>query len=232
MKKQYPVSAIDETSVAETGVSRPRAGVTLIELLVVSTILVLIAAISLPILQLVKQREKENRLEEILTYVRSSGIGVGTPRYANETYTKDGIEFSSDGYRNFMVRKIMAQVGVGTPVFTLASASYAIATGTYHGMIYPASPSAIIFSLGKSTTIPSGDDGSNITIKITQRFIRTIPPHPFEDWYPMAHWEFKVATDTTIWYASETWPVSAPGVSDIKSVGAGISLSGENTDTW
>ena len=239
--KQHPVLGAHQTFVSGTGAFCSRAGVTLVELLVVSTIMVLIAAIGLPTLQLVRQREKENRLKEILTYVRSSGIGVGTPRYTIEAYSANNAEFSSDGYRNFMIRKIMGQIGISG--FTYANASYAIATGTFHGTIYPASPPAVIYALGQSTSFPTAEPPAEtvVTVPVTQRFIRNIPPHPFEDWYPNAHWEFKAATDTNAagpWFDwpstfdTPAWPADATGVIDIKSIGAGIAINGEKMDSW
>lgn len=195
-----------------------RAGVTLVELLVVSTIMVLIASLTLPVSQIMRQREKENRLRDILRQVRDQGIGLGA---------------QMDGYANY----------VSMQINTLASepASFALASATNLGLLYPRNPTALENPAGEILNIATDSTGGLLTITIPGRFIRKIPPHPFIDWNPGAHWEFKaVATDATVpgqvWFASapaDAWSSNhASGVIDIRSRGAGLSLDGTNTDDW
>jgi type II secretory pathway pseudopilin PulG len=199
-----------------------RTGVTLVELLVVSTIMVLIASLTLPVSQIMRQREKENRLRDILRQIRDQGIGLGA---------------QMDGYANY----------VSSQINMLASdaARYALATATSNGLLYPRNPSMLENPAGEVLKIATDSSGGLFTLRIPGRFIRKVPPHPFIDWYPGAHWEFKaVATDstaglgTTIWWASAStapWnqvPPDATGVIDIRSRGAGLSLDGTNTDDW
>lgn len=199
---------------------RGRAGLTLVELLVVSTILVVIASLTLPVSQIIRQREKENRLREILRQVRDQGIGLGA---------------QLDGYSNYVTSQINR----------LASdaARYALATATYHGKLYPRNPSMLENPTGAIVSIATDSVGGLLTLRIPGRFIRKVPPHPFVDWYPGAHWEFKaIATDSsaglgsTIWFASaagDPWNTAkATGVIDIRSRGAGLGLDGTNTDDW
>lgn len=229
---------------------RRQSGVTLVELLVVSTVITLIAAISFPVLQIVRQREKENRLKEILNSVRKNAIGLGVPASSKDF---QDISFTSEGYRNFIIRKLMNAVGDQT--ILASEAAHAIASGTQLGTIFPASPSSVINPMGYVVLLATGPNAPDpYPITITQRFIRGIPEHPFKDWFPNAHWEFKaVATDAGAtrgpWYTLSAtytefdiergmytaipWPGSnATGVIDIRSMGAGIALNGSDTSQW
>ena len=194
-----------------------RRGVTLIEILIVTTVIALMASMILPVSQIIRQREKENRLREILSATRSA-IDTG---------------HELPGYKNFVSRKII-ELEV-----TSASESYALAWASSSGMLYPPSPSLLV---GRTTIASiSHGAGATLTVPINRRFIRRIPPHPFADWFPSAHWEYKaVATDVAAgagpWYSSSTtdpWNQGhATGVIDIRSVGAGIGLDGTLTDNW
>lgn len=204
---------------------------TLVELLVVSTIIALVAAISFPVLQIVRQREKENRLKEILNAVRKNGIGLGVPAYAN---SYQDTSYTSEGYRNFVLRKMMFEVASNTSnpaSFSYASASFAIASGTKWGTIFPVNPNCLVNPMGYVASMPSDNSNNVFLATITQRFIRGIPENPFVDWFPNATWQFKCAT-TNQWYSSATWPVAATGVLDIRAASASYSLNGQDMSTW
>lgn len=201
--------------------ARLAAGVTLIEVLVVTTVIALMASLALPVSQILRQREKENRLREILSNVRSA-IDTG---------------HELPGYKNFVSREIIRLEA------TSASESSALAWASSSGLLYPVSPSYLV---GRIPQVQISDSGlltppSTLTVPINRRFLRRVPPHPFADWFPAAHWEFKaVATDVAAgvgpWYSSSTtdpWNTGhATGVIDIRSVGAGIGLDGTLTDNW
>ena len=206
-----------------------RLGVTLVELMVVSTILVLIASLTLPVSQIIRQREKENRLRAILAQIRGQGIGLGS---------------QDDGYAEFVRSQIMFS--------SLAEASKSVAVGDVasRGLLFPFSPSLMENPTGYQTPpIRTDAIGTTISINIVpRRFIRKIPPNPFQEWYPNAHWEFTAATQTTglpsptfasagnpIPYSPNPWdssPNFATGVLNINSKGAGIGLDGTYTDDW
>jgi hypothetical protein len=183
--------------------------------------------------QLQRQREKEHRLKEILKYIRTSGIGVGSQTNTDQSYCQ--LANSSRGYRNYLTYRLYALIGV-EPDYTEASAAYAIFSGTENGTIYPRDPAVLVNPIGYVASISSDPFGGSVQLELKHRFIRGLPHHPFADWYPVAHWEFRaVTTDGSggpgPWF--ETWPYDhATGVIDIRSVGAGLSISGENTDTW
>ncbi len=203
-----------------------RSGITLIELLVVSTILVLIASLTLPVSQIIRQRDKESRLREILRQVRDQGIGLGT---------------QSGGYANYISYYLNTAVDPALP--TEASRSYAISSGIQLGLSYPRTPTLLENPIGQVLKIPTDGGTGSVTVTIPRRFIRKIPPHPFADWYPGVKWEFKIiASDpgaglgAQLWFASaagDPWNTGkASGVIDIRSSGAGIGLDGTNTDEW
>lgn len=194
-----------------------RRGVTLIEILVVSAVIALMASMILPVSQIIRQREKENRLREILSNTRSA-IDTG---------------HELPGYKNFVSREIIRLEA------TSASESYALSWASASGLLYPPSPSLLVGRVAIASI--SDGPGHTLPVPINRRFLRRIPPHPFADWFPAAHWEFKaVATDAFAgvgpWYSSaptDPWNnAHATGVIDIRSVGAGIGLDGTLTDGW
>ncbi|HNV71664.1 MAG TPA: type II secretion system protein, partial [Candidatus Ozemobacteraceae bacterium] len=166
---------------------------TLIELLVVSTILVLIASLTLPVSQIIRQRDKESRLREILRQVRDQGIGLGT---------------QSGGYANYVNYYLNTAIDPNLP--NDASRSHAIASGLQLGLSYPRTPTLLENPIGEVLHFPTDNSGGSVTVTIPRRFIRKIPPHPFADWYPGVRWEFRIISSdtgaglTSEWYASET----------------------------
>lgn len=229
-----------------------KRGVTIIEVMVVTTVVALLAAVSFPVYKIIQQREKEKRLKDILLNVRAAISGSKTAR-SNKLFRQ--------GYRNYVVTKGVYAIEKAHPNDSDAQnaaiakflASGTACDGTLDSL-YPASPSALLRATTYSVRLATDTDadtnsGSRVTVTISRRFLRSIPPHPFVSWYPNAHWEFKpvvtnIATatkDSTYasgpgdpWgntdYSAGNW--NATGVVDIVSRGAGIALDGSNTDDW
>lgn len=199
-------------------------GMTLVEIMVVSLIISILAAMSFPLFGIIQQRERERRLKLILNNIHSSIYGSSQYR-EGRIYT--------EGYRIYAIGKIYEEVDAqGDPI---ASAEFAIASGSKMGLLFPIDPMKVENSNGVSFKLPTDESGSDVEIAINRRFIRNIPPHPFKGVVPEAHWEFRAATTTypIEWFASESWPYGfATGVIEIRSTGAGIALNGENTDDW
>jgi len=210
-------------------------GMTLIEVLVVTAIMGLIAAIMVPMYQIVQQRDKEARLLEILNDVNN------------------GIQ----DYRTYVIKQGYAKIeaAITDEKKRTAAKDTMIASGAKFGYLYPIHPGKLLNPLGDTFEISTGPTAydaapGSVTIVINRRFLRRIPPHPFKLWYPNAHWELKeVASDTTFlpntgpWRAWESgygiatwmgWPTNnkATGVISLRSRGAGLSLAGDNTDDW
>lgn len=213
-----------------------RRGVTLIEIMVASTIVVLIAAVTFPVYQIIQQREKENRLRQILDNVRGAIYGCPVAM-ANRTFNQ--------GYRVHVLNKLANEVNTATE--TQETRDAALASGiSYlidHGLDLPFSPASLTSRapIGITFDVATGSDGS-ATVMIDRVFIRTIPPHPFAGWYPNAHWEFVPAictgtlntgNHTTKATDSASWQdIPATGVKNIISRGAGMAIDGTNTDDW
>lgn len=225
-----------------------KRGVTIIEVMVVTTVVALLAAVSFPVYKIIQQREKEKRLKDILLNVRAAISGSKTAR-SNKLFRQ--------GYRNYVVTKGVYAIE-NTAADPKTAISRFLASGTACDgkldSLYPESPSALLRATTYSVRLATDTDadtnsGSRVTVTISRRFLRSIPPHPFVSWYPNAHWEFKpvvtnIATatkDSTYasgpgdpWgntdYSAGNW--NATGVVDIVSRGAGIALDGSNTDDW
>jgi hypothetical protein len=201
--------------------------------MVVTTIIALLAAITFPTLQLVRQREKENRLREILRYVRTQGIGLSASM--SNAGSDNNLSGLGSGYRNYVVRKVFAQIDVASAALALKEGSSGVASGA----LYPLNPAKLVNPLNEQVKLPMGYHlglVATVTVTIKQRFIRNVPPHPFLDWYPNAHFEYKAVNTTSVppgsLFTAEAWPADARGVIDIVSRGAGLAINGENTDDW
>jgi len=221
---------------------RPDAGVTLIEILIVTVIIALMAALAFPVYKIVQQREKERRLKKILNDVRAA-ISGGKSQLSTVSF--------SEGMRTVVrvqgIEKIKSAHNLGHPVEG-AIASAAISSFTLQlvqkGLGYPPSPFHLTYGQSYDleiatgpTSHPSSDPGS-VTVKISRRFLRSLPPHPFQGWYPNATWTFRPAYSNPVNktpVSSYTWNndgVTRYGVMDIYSSGAGMALDGSNTDEW
>lgn len=231
------MNGFDGMAAVKKALYRQVLGVTIVELLVVSVVIALLAGISFPILQLVKQREKEKRLKEILNKVRIRGIGLGAGDTHTHTIVGKGkgapldTFFGSKGYKNFMMRRIIQKAQ------NPKEYKDALFWAEEWGLLYPSNPNKLVFAVGDVVKVPAQSPPAGIffDIEVDQRFISAVPPHPFQDWYPGSRWEFKVSSGGGGgWYSSESWPLPAvgSGVCDFRSVGAGIAINGENTDTW
>ncbi|HOT27931.1 MAG TPA: type II secretion system protein [Candidatus Ozemobacteraceae bacterium] len=212
-----------------------RRGVTLVEIMVASTIVVLIAAVTFPVYQIIQQREKENRLRQILDNVR--GAIYGCPiALANRTFNQ--------GYRVHVLNKLANAINNATE--TQETRDAALASGIRylvdHGLDLPFSPASLTgrAPIGVTFDVATGTTGT-ATVTIDRVFLRNIPPHPFVGWYPNARWEFvpavyagalnssvlTAATDSATWES-----LQATGVKNIVSRGAGMAIDGTNTDDW
>ena len=219
---------------------RNKSGVTIIEIMVVTTVIAILAALSFPAFKIMQQREKERRLKDILLTVNGAISGCKTAR-AGKLY--------SEGFRNYVKRKGFEKIEEAYPTDMTAqhlAKKRFINNGIKEGRFYPASPTALIFGkpfqikISSSTTAtPLAPASELVTITVDRKFIRHIPPHPFSDWYPNAHWEFRAAEPIGgNTYASgpvlpDAWSDgTASGVMSIVSRGAGQALDGSNTDNW
>jgi prepilin-type N-terminal cleavage/methylation domain-containing protein len=223
-------------------------GVTLIEILVVSTILAILASISVPALQIIRQREKERRLLSILKHIKNVGIGEGVSNTYSEELTTGTkghhgkshhsttyYYFGGIGFKNHIIRQI---INTADPDDDWKNRALTEAENNHWW--YPLNPGVLVNPQGITLTIPAAPD---LAITIDQRMIRMIPPHPFADWYPNAHWEFRAKDDGAgnagPWLTADpaNWAAvrgdGKPfGVWGFRSVGAGFSINGENTDNW
>ena len=212
---------------------RARSGVTLIEILIVTVIISLMAALAFPTWKIVQQREKERRLKKILNDVRAAIAGsksqLSTTNF-NEgirTYIRvKGIELIKQAH-NPATEGAIASAAIASFAFNLANT----------GLGYPLTPSHLTINspywitVATGPTDVSGNTGA-VNIEINRRFLRTIPPHPFQSWYPIATWTFQPSLPRgSARVASASWG-SRIGVIDIKSQGAGTALDGSNTDAW
>ncbi|GAB4278926.1 MAG: hypothetical protein Kow0029_22470 [Candidatus Rifleibacteriota bacterium] len=216
-------------------------GVTLVEILIVSAIIALMAATSFPVYKIIQQREKERRLKRILREVNSA-IGGCKSQRSNKIFI--------EGYRNYIISKGQAEIEAKNPNpadYKKAMQNF-IKDGTNRGLFYPLTPSHLeytpqdyvnagtVISIATNTPPPALDPQNDyVHIEIKRRFLRKIPPHPFASWYPGAHWVFKPAVPAGAPAASDTapWtPLTAVGVIQMKSKGAGYALDGSNTDDW
>lgn len=211
---------------------RPDAGVTLIEILIVTVIIALMAALAFPVYKIVQQREKERRLRIFLYDTRAALVG-----------RKSQLSITSfdEGFRTYIVQKGQQAIYDAHPGDP-ATANAAVATFTLNitrfGLGYPPSPS-LLASTGYEITVATGPStvsavAGNVTIKVARRFIRRIPPHPFQNWNINATWTFRPAVpQNSAPIASQAWnPAVHYGVMDIYSRGAGLALDGSNTDEW
>ncbi|NCB37221.1 MAG: type II secretion system protein [Erysipelotrichia bacterium] len=215
--------------------NKHRSGVTLVEILVVSVVMALMAALAFPVYKVIQQRDKERRLKKILTDVRAAIFGSKSQQ--------SSLSFT-EGYRTHLrVRGIAlieaAHSGYGMEETEAVAISNFVDNLTTHGLGYPLTPSHLVANTTYYVTVATATvpttAGDYVTIPVDRRYLRVIPPHPFQNWYPNAHWEFKPATTTTglTSLASASWNSNtATGVADIVSRGAGISLDGSNTDAW
>ncbi len=212
---------------------KPRSGVTLIEILIVTVIISLMAALAFPAWKIVQQREKERRLKKILNDVRAAIAGS-----KSQLSTTD----FDEGIRTYIrVKGIELIKAKHDPISEGAIASAAIASFVSNlastGLGYPQTPSHLLYSHKYSIAVATGPTDvsattGNVNIEIDRRFLRTIPPHPFQSWYPNATWTFQPAVPAGgAAVASPAWGTNV-GVLDIKSSGAGIALDGSNTDAW
>ena len=249
---------------AATTRRRPDAGVTLIEILIVTVIIALMAALAFPVYKIVQQREKERRLKKILNDVRLA-ISGGKSQLSTALF--------SEGMRTFVrihgtekIKKAheLPPSGNSTydPTVNDAVASAAISSFTQRivedGKGYPPTPFHLTYQ-GYTFVVATGSShpdslAGNVTLDISRRFLRNLPPHPFQSWYPNATWTFRPAyynpkiPANAVPVSSHTWGVqqknfddatgpvaervSRYGVMDIYSSGAGIALDGSNTDEW
>lgn len=208
-----------------------KSGVTLIEILIVTVIIGLMASLAFPVYKIMQQREKERRLRKILNNVRSSIAG-----------SKSHLSTTSfnDGFRTQIRVLGIEEIKLQNPDLDIASAAIAtfVLNLTQTGKGYPGNPASLTASahtvdVATGPTPLSATIGT-VTIDLNRRFLRSIPPHPFQGWYPTATWTFQPAyPQKKPPVASAAWGVSGYyGVADIKSKGAGLALDGSNTDDW
>lgn len=220
---------------AASAASRVRHGVTLVEIMVASTIVVLIAAVTFPVYQLIQQREKENRLRLVLDNVRGAIYGCPVA-LANRTFNQ--------GYRIHVINKLANEINNATD--TESTREAALASGIRylieHGLDLPFSPASLTgrAPVGVGFDVATGTNGT-ATVTVDRVFLRNIPPHPFVGWYPNAHWEFVPAIQagalnstyrTTATSSADWQSIPATGVKNIVSRGAGLAIDGSNTDEW
>lgn len=216
---------------------KKRSGVTLIEILIVTVIIGLMASLSFPAFKILQQREKERRLHKILSDVRAA-IAGSKSQQSTTSFT--------EGYRTYVrVRGLQAiddaHTVINDPTGAIASGAIASFVGNLadQGLGYPLTPSALIYNPKfpvASITVATATTGS-VNIKIDRRFLRSVPPHPFKNWYPTAEWYFRRAkpidpVSENNYLASGSWAVTDVGITDIVSRGAGMGLDGSNTDDW
>ncbi len=207
-----------------------KSGVTLIEILIVTVIIGLMASLAFPVYKIMQQREKERRLHKILNDVRSAI--AGSKSQLSTTAFSEGFRTQ---IRVLGIEEIKAQ---NTPAVASAAIATFVLNLTLTGAGYPGHPASLTATAHQVTvatgpTPVSGSAGA-VTINMNRRFLRSIPPHPFQGWYPTATWTFQPAFPAKQPpVASSAWAASGYyGIVDIKSKGAGIALDGSNTDDW
>lgn len=197
---------------------------TIIELMVVTTILALMAALIFPSFRLMQQRDRENRLREILSE----------------------LDAARDSYKSYVSRQMWDKIEAAhsDPNDREKAFKQALASATELGLLFPLSPASFIYPLhapGASFTVAtdpddlSDDPAKGVSVSINRRFIRHIPPHPFSGWAPNARFEFGSAVDSAgpnKKYPETDWPTTATGVKNVWSVGAGLGIDGSSTDEW
>jgi prepilin-type N-terminal cleavage/methylation domain-containing protein len=203
--------------------ARPRQGVTLVEILIVSTIIAVMAALSFPVYKIIQQREKERKLDKFLENFRAAIHGC----QANNN-NRNRIKNFQEGYKGYILQRGISQIEDAHPLpadkATLnAALKTFIDNAIENGLAYPETvwhltplrlPHTVVIATG-----PAAAD--TVSVIVEHPFLRSIPPNPFQDWYPGSTWTFKYI-DT----------VNATGVMEIRSSGAGYALNGENTNDW
>ncbi len=211
-----------------------KSGVTLIEILIVTVIIGLMASLAFPVYKIMQQREKERRLKKILNDVRSAIAGsksqLSTTAFSEGFRTQirvQGIEAIKDAH-------------ITDPDPAVASAAIAtfVLNLTLTGAGYPGHPASLTATTHRVAVAtgptPASVEVGTVTIDLNRRFLRSVPPHPFQGWYPNATWTFQPAyPQKQPAVASSAWAASGYfGIVDIKSKGAGMALDGSNTDEW
>lgn len=203
-----------------------KAGVTLVEIMVVSLIISMLSAISFPAYKIIQQREKERRLRKILEQTRAA-ISGSKSQQSNRQFV--------EGFRNYVKKIGIMRINKTSMTDEEKQTAHAIFIENLSTQGYPPSPSQLIgppdsIRVATGTTDPLTE---YVEVDINHRFIRNIPPHPFQGWYKNARWEFKPANAPGTTIASNAWTIGTHvGVMDIVSRGAGIGLNGSSTDDW
>lgn len=232
-----------------------RRGITIIEILVASVIMGILSSMAFPIYGIIQQRERERRLRITLDNVRAAISGSGQ-------YEEGRIQ--TIGYESYLMvemkraeQTLKVSYPKMKPNFFGQTISHNATNKT--GMMSPLDPVYLVNKKGDPfvVRIPTGmaepDYPASVTVTINNRFIRHIPPHPFQGVYPGAHFQVKAATWSAIaiddgwfvwppedavrlglpgWVGAGTNGRQATGVVDIRSRGAGLSISGVTTDEF
>lgn len=211
-----------------------KSGVTLIEILIVTVIIGLMASLAFPVYKIMQQREKERRLKKILNDVRSAI--AGSKSQLSTTAFSEGFRTQ---IRVHGIEAIKA-AHIAEPDPAIASAAIAtfVLNLTETGAGYPGNPASLTATAHEVTVAtgptPASANTGDVTINLQTRFLRSIPPHPFQGWYPTATWTYQPAYPQKQPPKTEAeWSAAGYyGVVDIKSKGAGMALDGSNTDDW
>ncbi len=207
---------------------KPRSrGVTLVEILIVSTIIAIMAALSFPVFKIVQQREKERRLKKILHNFRAA---IGGYQAGNKNTQR--IKHFQEGYSNYVRINGLRQIedaNSNAETQKLAKKTF-IKEAMKNGLFYPRTiwhltpvqlPHEVHIATDSSAGDYATDPGKYVTINVTCPFLRGIPVHPFQDWYPAATWTYRYIDAT-----------NATGVIQVNSSGAGHALDGSFTNDW
>ncbi len=210
--------------------AHPRQGVTLVEILIVSTIIAVMAALSFPVYKIIQQREKERKLDTFLGNFRAAIHG-----YQANNNNRNRIKNFQEGYKGYILQRGISQIEDAHPLpadkATLnAALKTFIDNAIENGLAYPETvwhltPLRLPHTVHIATDPTAVDFATTpelyASVIVDHPFLRSIPPNPFQDWYPGSTWTFKYH-DT----------VNATGVMEIRSSGAGYALNGENTNDW
>lgn len=212
-----------------------KSGVTLVEVLIVTAIIAMMAAISFPVYKIIQQREKEKLLKKYLLDMRSAINGY---QGAGSRGQSVRIKYFNEGYRGFIIERGINEIYDKNTGSTRKQAVRTfLASGTSEGLFYPKTirhltSQEIPFDVKIATgTPPLADPGDYVTITVDRPFLRHIPPHPFQDWYPGADWAFKFLNPPG---GPSTIGTEGTGdyIIDVYSQGAGSALDGSDTDDW
>ncbi len=221
---------------------RPRQGVTLVEILIVSTIIAVMAALSFPVYKIIQQREKERKLLKYLEDFRTAIHGC----QANDN-NRSRIKNFQEGYTGFILQRGISQIEDAHPLpadkaTQKAALKIFIENAIEKGFGYPETvwhltplrlPHTVHIATDSAATGDYATDpnkGLYASVIVDHPFLRSIPVHPFKDWYPGADWRFKFLNPPG---PSTIGPIdTGTYVKQMLSSGAGTAIDGTNTNDW